>query len=329
MLDGNIFILVILAILAVVIFARSAVVVPQKSEFIVERLGKYHSTLAAGFHILVPFVDRVAYKRSMKEEVLEIPPQVCITRDNVSVSIDGLIYLEVRDAQLSCYGIANYYQAAVQLSQTALRSAIGKIELDRTFETREAINHQVITAVDEAATSWGVKVLRYEIKDINPPQSVMAAMELQVKAEREKRAEIARSEGERQARINLAEGQRQQAINVSEGEKQKRVNEAEGRGSEIEIVAQATAEGIRRVAEALNGAGGMDAARVRLAEKYIAEFGNLAKQNNTLILPANVADVASLVAQALAVVDGVRGGKTFAHTTEQGAQPEVPQGFGG
>ena len=327
-MDSGIFILLILAILVIVVFAKTAVVVPQKSEFIVERLGKYHNTLAAGFHILIPFIDSIAYKRSMKEEVIEIPPQVCITRDNVSVSIDGLIYLEVRDAQLSCYGIANYYQAAIQLSQTSLRSAIGKIELDRTFETRETINHQVITAVDEAATGWGVKVLRYEIKDINPPPGIMAAMELQVKAEREKRAEIARSEGERQARINMAEGQRQQAINVSEGEKQKRVNEAEGRGSEIEIVAQATAEGIRRVAEALNGVGGMDAARVRLAEKYIAEFGNLAKQNNTLILPANVADVASLVAQALAVVDGVRGGKTFAQT-EQGAQPQAPTGFGG
>jgi len=328
MLDGNIIILVVLALLAIIVFAKSAVVVPQKSEFIVERLGKYFNTLGAGFHILIPFIDRVAYMRSMKEEVLEIPPQVCITRDNVAVSIDGLIYLEVRDSKLSAYGIANYYQAAIQLSQTSLRSAIGKIELDRTFETRETINHQVITAVDEAATGWGVKVLRYEIKDINPPVSIMAAMELQVKAEREKRAEIARSEGERQARINMAEGQRQQAINVSEGEKQKRINEAEGRASEIEIVAQATGEGIRRVAEALNGPGGMDAARVRLAEKYIGEFGNLAKQNNTLILPANVADVSSLVAQALAVVDGVRGGKTFAHT-EQGAQPSSPKGFGG
>ena len=326
-MDAGVFILVILAILVIVVFAKTAVVVPQKSEFIVERLGKYSTTLGAGFHILIPFIDRVAYKRSMKEEVLEIPPQVCITRDNVSVSIDGVVYLEVRDSKLSCYGIVDYYQAAIQLSQTSLRSAIGKIDLDKTFETREAINHQVITAVDEAALNWGIKVLRYEIKDINPPQSIMAAMELQVKAEREKRAEIMRSEGERQARINMAEGQRQQAINVSEGEKQKRVNEAEGRGSEIEIVAQATAEGIRRVAQALDAPGGMDAARVRLAEKYINEFGNLAKQNNTLILPANVADVASLVAQALAVVDGVRGGKSFAHT-EQGAQPQAQKGAG-
>ena len=327
-MDAGVFILIILAFLVIIVFAKTAVVVPQKSEFIVERLGKYSNTLGAGFHILIPFIDRVAYKRSMKEEVLEIPPQVCITRDNVSVSIDGVVYLEVRDSKLSCYGIVDYYQASIQLSQTSLRSAIGKIDLDKTFETREAINHQVITAVDEAALNWGIKVLRYEIKDINPPPGIMAAMELQVKAEREKRAEIARSEGERQARINMAEGQRQQAINVSEGEKQKRVNEAEGRGSEIEIVASATAEGIRRVAEALNGPGGMDAARVRLAEKYIAEFGNLAKQNNTLILPANVADVASLVAQALAVVDGVRGGKAFSHA-DQGAQPAAPKGFGG
>jgi len=326
-MDAGVFILIILAILVIVVFAKTAVVVPQKSEFIVERLGKYHNTLGAGFHILIPFIDAVAYKRSMKEEVLEIPPQICITRDNVSVSIDGVVYLEVRDSKLSCYGIVDYYQASIQLSQTSLRSAIGKIDLDKTFETREAINHQVITAVDEAALNWGIKVLRYEIKDINPPPGIMAAMELQVKAEREKRAEIMRSEGERQARINMAEGQRQQAINVSEGEKQKRINEAEWRGGEIEIVAQATAEGIRRVAEALNGPGGMDAARVRLAEKYIAEFGNLAKQNNTLILPANVADVASLVAQALAVVDGVRGGKTYSQT-EQGAQPQTSKGSG-
>ncbi|MDQ7836720.1 MAG: stomatin-like protein [Humidesulfovibrio sp.] len=326
-MDAGVFILVILAVLVIIVFAKTAVVVPQKSEFIVERLGKYHNTLGAGFHILIPFIDSLAYKRSMKEEVLEIPPQVCITRDNVSVSIDGVIYLEVRDSKLSCYGIENYYQASIQLAQTSLRSAIGKIDLDKTFETREAINHQVITAVDEAALNWGIKVLRYEIKDINPPPGIMAAMELQVKAEREKRAEIARSEGERQARINMAEGQRQQAINVSEGEKQKRINEAEGRAGEIEIVATATAEGIRRVAEALEGAGGMDAARVRLAEKYIAEFGNLAKQNNTLILPANVADVASLVAQALAVVDGVRGGKSFAQT-EYVAPPQASTGSG-
>jgi Membrane protease subunits, stomatin/prohibitin homologs len=327
-MDGSIIILVILAFLVIIVFAKTAVVVPQKSEFIVERLGKYHTTLGAGFHILIPFIDRVAYKRSMKEEVLEIPPQVCITRDNVSVSIDGVIYLEVRDSKLSSYGIVDYYQASIQLSQTSLRSAIGKIDLDKTFETRETINHQVITAVDEAALNWGIKVLRYEIKDINPPPGIMAAMELQVKAEREKRAEIARSEGERQARINMAEGQRQQAINVSEGEKQKRINEAEGRAGEIEIVASATAAGIRHVADALNGPGGMDAARVRLAEKYIAEFGNLAKQNNTLILPANVADVSSLVAQALAVVDGVRGGKSFAQT-EHSAPTPPPQGFGG
>jgi len=327
-MDGGIFILVLLAVLVIVVFAKSAVVVPQKSEFIVERLGKYNNTLGAGFHILIPFIDRVAYKRSMKEEVLEIPPQVCITRDNVSVSIDGVIYLEVRDAKLSSYGIENYYQAAIQLAQTSLRSAIGKIDLDKTFETRETINHQVITAVDEAALNWGIKVLRYEIKDINPPASIMAAMELQVKAEREKRAEIARSEGERQARINMAEGQRQQAINVSEGEKQKRINEAAGRASEIEIVAQATAEGIRRVAEALGNEGGMDAAKVRLAEKYIAEFGNLAKTNNTLILPANVADVSGLVASALAVVDGVRGTRIHPTTDQSAHGAETPTGFG-
>ncbi len=328
-MEGGVVILVLLAILVVIVFAKTALVVPQKSEFIVERLGKYHNTLGAGFHILIPFIDRVAYKRSMKEEVLEIPPQVCITRDNVSVSIDGVIYLEVRDAKLSCYGIENYYQAAIQLAQTSLRSAIGKIDLDKTFETRETINPQVITAVDEAALNWGIKVLRYEIRDINPPASIMAAMELQVKAEREKRAEIARSEGERQARINMAEGQRQQAINVSEGEKQKRINEAAGRASEIEIVAQATAEGIRRVAQALDGPSGMDSARVRLAEKYIAEFGNLARTNNTLLLPASVADVSGLVATALSVVDGMRG-THGSSSTDHGADADEasPLGFG-
>ena len=327
-MDGGLVILILLAVLVIIVFAKTAVVVPQKSEFIVERLGKFDKTLGAGFHILIPFIDRVAYKRSMKEEVLEIPPQVCITRDNVSVSIDGVIYLEVRDAKLSSYGIENYYQAAIQLAQTSLRSAIGKIDLDKTFETRETINHQVITAVDEAALNWGIKVLRYEIKDINPPPGIMAAMELQVKAEREKRAEIARSEGERQARINMAEGQRQQAINVSEGEKQKRINEAAGRASEIEIVASATAEGIRRVAEALGNEGGMDAAKVRLAEKYIAEFGNLARTNNTLILPANVADVSGLVATALSVVSGVRGTRVQSTSDQSAHAAGSPTGFG-
>jgi regulator of protease activity HflC (stomatin/prohibitin superfamily) len=293
----------VLAIVVLILFLKSAVVVPQKSEFIVERLGKFSNTLGAGFHILIPFLDRIAYRRSMKEEVMDIPSQACITRDNVSVSIDGVIYLQVTDSKLSSYGIENYKFAAMQLAQTSLRSAIGKIDLDKTFEERENINQQVIHAVDEAAQSWGIKVLRYEIKDITPPASVMDAMERQMRAEREKRAAIATSEGDRQSRINRAEGLRQEAVQVSEGEKQRRINEAEGRAREIELVATATASGITQVAAALSEHGGLAAANLRVAEKYIAEFGNLAKQGNAMIIPTNLADVASLVATATSVLN--------------------------
>ena len=302
MINSSLIMLILFALLVVLVLFKSAVIVPQKSEFIVERLGKYANTLGAGFHILLPFLDRVAYKRSLKEEVMDIPSQVCITRDNVSVEIDGVIYMQVQDARLSAYGIENYYIAATQLAQTSLRSAIGKIDLDKTFEERETINQQVVHAVDEAAQSWGVKVLRYEIKDIKPPQTVMAAMESQMKAEREKRAEIARSEGERQAQINRAEGSRQQAIAISEGEKMKRINEAEGQAREIELVAIATAEGLAKVAEALAGPGGMEAANLRVAERYVKEFGNIAKEGNTLLLPGDLSDMGSMVAAAMSVV---------------------------
>lgn len=305
-MDGGIFILVLLAVLVIIVFAKSAVVVPQKSEFIVERLGKYSNTLGAGFHILIPFIDRVAYKRSMKEEVLEIPPQVCITRDNVSVSIDGVIYLEVRDAKLSSYGIENYYQAAIQLAQTSLRSAIGKIDLDKTFETREAINHQVITAVDEAALNWGIKVLRYEIKDITPPVSVKEAMEAQMTAERQKRADIATSEGLRQSMINQSEGEKQKQINEAQGKAAQVTLVAEADAKRIELIAMATAEGIRKVAEATKDQGGLEALNMRLAEQYIVQFGNLAKTANTIIMPSNVADVAGLIATAMSTVKEVK-----------------------
>lgn len=307
MFSDTMIMLVVLAVVVIILFIKTAVVVPQRSEFVVERLGKYHNTLGAGFHILIPFLDKIAYRRSLKEEVMDIPSQTCITKDNVAVSIDGVLYLQVIDSKLSAYGIENYYVAASQLAQTSLRSAIGKIDLDKTFEERENINRQVIEAVDEAAQNWGIKVLRYEIKDITPPASVMEAMERQMKAEREKRAEIATSEGDRQARINRAEGMRQEAISVSEGEKQKRINEAEGRSREIELLAQATAQGIAAVAAALSAEGGVTAANLRVAEKYLSEFGNLAKAGNTLILPANLADIAGIVGTAMSVMQGGKG----------------------
>ena len=293
----------ILAVIVIVLLIKTAVVVPQRSEYIIERLGKYNKSLGAGFHILIPFLDKVAYKRSLKEEVLDIASQDCITTDNVSVSVDGVLYLQVIDSKLSAYGIDNYKLAASQLAQTSLRSVIGKIELDRTFEERETLNRSVVAAIDEAAQNWGVKVLRYEIKDITPPQSVMDAMEKQMRAEREKRAAIATSEGDRQARINRAEGLKKEASEISEGEKQKRINEAEGQAKEIELVSQATAAGIRAIAESLTLDGGATAANLRVAERYIAEFGKLAKENNTMIVPANLGDISSLVATVMSVLE--------------------------
>ncbi len=300
-----------LTVIIIVLLIKTAVVVPQRSEFIIERLGKYKKSLGAGFHILVPFLDKVAYKRSLKEEVLDIPSQDCITTDNVSVSVDGVLYLQVVDSKLSAYGIDDYKIAASQLAQTSLRSVIGKIELDRTFEERESLNQQVVAAIDEAAQNWGVKVLRYEIKDITPPQTVMDAMEKQMKAEREKRAAIATSEGDRQARINRAEGLKKEAIEVSEGEKQKRINEAEGQAKEIWLVAQATSEGIKKIAESLELEGGETAANLRVAEKYIAEFGKLAKENNTMIIPANMGDVSSMVATVMSVLGQTKRSQTI------------------
>jgi len=293
----------VLAVIIIVLLIKTAVIVPQRSEYIIERLGKYSKSLSAGFHVLIPFLDKVAYKRSLKEEVMDIASQDCITTDNVSVSVDGVLYLQVVDSKLSAYGIDDYRVAASQLAQTSLRSVIGKIELDRTFEERESLNQQVLSAIDEAAQNWGVKVLRYEIKDITPPQSVMDAMEKQMKAEREKRAAIATSEGDRQSRINRAEGLKKEAIEVSEGEKQKRINEAEGQAREIELVAQATAEGIKKIAESLSLAGGETAANLRVAEKYIMEFGKLAKENNTMIIPTNMADISSMVATVMSVLE--------------------------
>jgi len=292
--------------LIVVILIKTAVIVPQKSEYIIERLGKYSRTLGAGFHILIPFLDRVSYKFILKEEVFDIPSQTCITKDNVTVEVDGLIYLQVVDSKLSAYGINDYRMAASQLAQTTLRSCIGRIDLDKTFEERETINGQVVESIDQAAQAWGVKVLRYEVKDILPPESVKKAMEAQMTAEREKRAEIARSEGERQSIINRAEGDRQDAILRSEGEKERRINEAQGKAQEILAVAQATAEGLSTIAKQLQMPGGSGAANLRVAEQYINEFGKLAKTSNTLIIPSNVADLAGMVTTAMTALKEVK-----------------------
>ncbi|MFN2354108.1 MAG: SPFH domain-containing protein [Desulfopila sp.] len=297
---------VLVAVLVIVIVLKTAVIVPQKSEFIIERLGKYNKTMGAGFHLLVPFLDRVAYKYSLKEEVFDIPSQTCITKDNVTVEVDGLLYLQVMDSKLSAYGINDYRMAASQLAQTTLRSCIGKIDLDKTFEERETINSQVVDSIDLAAKAWGVKVLRYEVKDILPPESVKKAMEAQMTAEREKRATIAKSEGDRQSTINRAEGERQNAILTSEGEKQKMINEAEGHAQEILAVAKATAEGLDLIAQQLRNDGGQAAAGLRVAEQYMTEFGKLAKTSNTLVIPSNVSDIAGMVTTGMTAFESIK-----------------------
>lgn len=314
----------ILIAFMVVILVKTAVVVPQRNEFVVERLGKYKGTFQAGFHILIPFFDRVAYKRSLKEEPIDIAAQTCITSDNVTLEVDGVLYIQVIDAKKSAYGIDNYHFAAAQLAQTSLRSAIGKIELDKSFEARETLNGQVVMALDEAAENWGVKVLRYEIKDIQPPRTVLEAMEKQMKAEREKRAEIARSEATKQATINRAAGERAQAIALSEGEKMKRINEAEGKAQEILMVAEASAEGIRKVAQSLSLPGGTEAANLEVAKNYIKEFGNLAKENNTMILPGNLTDIAGMVTAAMSTIQQNKAAVKKAVRKPVAPQPRKP-----
>ncbi|HKH47810.1 MAG TPA: stomatin-like protein [Thermoanaerobaculia bacterium] len=297
-----------LAFLFIIILAKTAVVVPQQNAYVVERLGKYSGTIGAGFHILLPFVDVIRYKHSLKESALDIPEQICITRDNVQVGVDGVLYLKVMDPERASYGISNYLFAITQLAQTTLRSEIGKIELDRTFEERSNINIQVVSEIDKATEPWGVKVLRYEIKNITPPKDVLAAMEKQMRAEREKRATVLTSEGFRDAAINTAEGEKQQVIKASEAKKQQQINEAEGEASAILSVAQATAEGIRLVANAIGTPGGFEAVQLRVAEQYVTEFGQLAQKGNTLVVPANVADVASMIALAMRTVQRADGG---------------------
>lgn len=297
-------ILIGIIIFALVIFFKTIRIVPQKEAFIVERLGKYSGTLEAGFHVLTPFIDRVSYRHNLKEQAVDVPAQICITKDNIAVEVDGILYLQVIDAMKASYGISDYLFAATQLAQTTMRSVIGRLDLDKTFEERESMNSAIVDAVDKASDPWGVKVTRYEVKNISPPQSIKEAMEKQMRAEREKRAVILESEGDKQAKINRAEGDRQQMIARSEGEKQKRINEAAGRAAEIEMVAQATAEGLRKVAQAICTDGGVDAVNLRIAEQYIKEFGNLAKENNTMIIPSDLSDVAGLIATATNVLKG-------------------------
>jgi len=301
-MTGGLIVFFVLSVLVLIIIARTAIVVPQQSAYVVERLGRFHAILSAGFHVLMPFVDTIRYRHSLKEIAVDIPAQVCITRDNVQVGVDGVLYLKVLNPERASYGITDYMFAISQLAQTTLRSEVGKIDLDKTFEERTNINTAVVSELDKASDAWGVKVLRYEIKNITPPHDVLAAMEKQMRAEREKRAVILTSEGTRDAAINTADGVKQEVIKASEARKQQQINEAEGQATAIMAVATATAEGIRRVAEAIKLPGGYEAVQLRVAEQYIGQFGELAKKSNTLVLPANVADVASMIMLAMKAV---------------------------
>ena len=296
-------VIIISVFLLIILLFKTARIVPQRQEFIVERLGKFSRTLSAGLHILIPFLDVVRYKRTLKEEVYEVSKQNCITKDNVALGIDGVLYLQVVNSKFSCYGIDDYRIAAQNLAQTSLRSVIGKMDLDKTFEERERINQSVVAAVDEASQNWGIKVLRYEVKDIEVSPDIMNAMEKQMTAERDKRAAIAQSEGERQSKINLAQGEKEQSILTSEGQKQELINNAEGIAAEIKLKADATADAIVTVAEALNIKGGEQAASLDVAKQYVKEFGNLAKESNTLIIPSDVNNISSMLATAMSVID--------------------------
>jgi regulator of protease activity HflC (stomatin/prohibitin superfamily) len=307
-MSSALIVFIALAALAYYVVSRTAIVVPQQSAYVVERLGRYRATLEAGFHILVPLLDAVRYRHSLKENAADIPEQVCITKDNVQVHVDGVLYMKVMNPERASYGVNDYLFAISQLAQTTLRSEIGKIDLDRTFEERMHINAQIVDELDKATEPWGIKVLRYEIKNITPPQDVLAAMEKQMRAEREKRAVILTSEGARDAAINNAEGEKQQTIKASEAKKQQQINEAEGQASAILAVADATAEGIEKVAAAIQKPGGFEAVQLRVAEQYITQFGALAKESNTMILPASVSDVGSMIAMAMNVIRQQGGG---------------------
>jgi regulator of protease activity HflC (stomatin/prohibitin superfamily) len=300
--------LVGLGVAAIVIIAivQGARVVPQRSAFVVERLGKFSRTLDAGFHVLIPFLDRVVAKHSLKEQVIDVPSQMCITRDNIAIEIDGVLFLQVLDPARATYGVTDYFMAASQLAQTTLRSEIGKMDLDRTFEERESINANIVDALDKACEPWGVKVMRYEISNINPPQSVKDALEKQMRAERERRAQVAMSEGDREARINVAEGHKQEAIKQSEATKIRQINEAEGKAREIELLAMATAQGIATIAQAINTPAGREAVNLRVAEQYVTEFGRLAQHTNTMIIPSNLGDIGGMVASIGSLLERTR-----------------------
>ena len=295
------------ALLVISSILKSAVVVPQRNAYVVERLGKYSRTLDAGFHILIPFLDRISARHSLKEQVIDVASQMCITRDNIAIEIDGVLFLQVLDPMRASYGVTNYFAAVSQLAQTTLRSEIGKMDLDRSFEERDSINSNIVDALDKACEPWGVKVLRYEISNINPPQSVKDALEKQMRAERERRATVAMSEGDRESRINVAEGQKQEAIKQSEAIKIRQINEAEGKAQEIELIANATALGISQIAKAIEMPGGKDAVNLRIAEQYIREFGHIAQKTNTMIIPSNMSDIGGMVAALGSVLERSRG----------------------
>jgi len=302
-MDAQNIVFIVLGVIVFFILLSCIKIVPQRSAYIIERLGKFNGTLTAGLHFLIPFLDKVAYKHTLKEAAIDVASQSCITRDNIAVEVDGVLYLQIIDPKKASYGIDNYGFASIQIAQTTMRSVIGRLDLDKTFEERETINTSIVDAVDKASDPWGVKVARYEVKNITPPQSIKDAMEKQMRAEREKRAMIAESEGQKQAKINVAEGDKQELIARSEGEKQKRINEAEGKAAEIEFVATATAKGIREIALSINEKGGIDAVNLRVAEQYLGEFGKLAKTNNTMIIPSNMSDVSSIIATATSVLE--------------------------
>lgn len=293
---------IVILIVAVVFIVKTVNVVPQQNAWVVERLGKYHATLGPGLNIVLPFIDRIAYKHSLKEIALDIPMQVCITKDNTQLEVDGILYFQVTDPMRASYGATNYVYAISQLAQTTLRSVIGKMELDKTFEERDLINHSIVNAVDESAANWGVKVLRYEIKDLTPPKEILLAMQSQITAEREKRALIAASEGRKQEQINIATGEREASIAKSEGEKQAAINRAEGQAAAILSIAEASAEAIRKTAAAIREPGGADAVNLKVAEQYVGAFSQLAKTNNSIIIPANLSDIGGLIASAMQVV---------------------------
>ncbi|NIE63807.1 stomatin-like protein [Burkholderia sp. Ax-1719] len=293
----------ILLVIVIVLISKTVKIVPQQHAWVLERLGRYHGTLTPGLTIVLPFIDRVAYKHVLKEIPLDVPSQICITRDNTQLQVDGVLYFQVTDPMKASYGSSNFVFAITQLSQTTLRSVIGKLELDKTFEERDFINHSVVSSLDEAASNWGVKVLRYEIKDLTPPKEILHAMQAQITAEREKRALIAASEGRKQEQINLAAGAREAAIQKSEGEKQAAINQAQGQAAAILAVAEANATAIQKIGNSIQAQGGMDAVNLKVAEQYVTAFGNLAKQGNTLIVPGNMSDLSSMIASALTIVN--------------------------